>query len=188
MKAKSSIAESLTLSRLDQIKVLSDSRRYRIFEALARGPVSAKGLALRWDLKPASLHYHFRVLESAGLIRKVSERKARGTVEKLFEAVAARVHLAPGRDPAMQDASLTVKARAMEAGLDDVLRAETARSAGAAVELEVRRYIVRLSGARGKTIRVKLAELLEEFDGAQEPDGDEYRFTMALCRETQTEV
>ena len=187
MKTTKQSRDSLSLSRLDQVKVLSDSRRYKIFEALARTPMSAKALATQWGLEPASLHYHFGVLAKAGLIRKVSERKVRGTVEKVFEAVAKRVHFTPGASSG-KASSAAIASRAMEAGLDDVLSAEARRANGETALLEVRRYLLRITEQRAESFRIRLTLLLEEFESANEAAGDEYSVTLAVCQRALTEV
>ena len=81
-------ARSLTLSDLDQIKVLADPLRIRILEDLCTEERTTKQVALRLGEKPTKLYHHMEALERVGLIRLTRTRQNRGTIEKYYLAVA----------------------------------------------------------------------------------------------------
>jgi DNA-binding transcriptional ArsR family regulator len=83
--------------------------RRELLERL-REPCSAAGLAGQLDMPRQKLGYHLRVLEEAGLVRLVEERKRRGFVERVLVACAdtfildpALVHGADDRAGEAQD-------------------------------------------------------------------------------------
>lgn len=82
------IKESYTLRDLEQVKVLADTLRLRILEALCDKPKTTKKVAELLKEKPTKLYHHVEVLERMGLIQLVKTRRNRGTVEKYYRAVA----------------------------------------------------------------------------------------------------
>src|SRR5215510_13126289 len=81
-------ASSLTLSDLEQVKVLADPLRLRILEQLCLAERTTKQVAQRLGEKPTKLYHHVEALERVGLIRLTRTRQNRGTVEKYYLAVA----------------------------------------------------------------------------------------------------
>ena len=80
--------ESLTLTDLDQVKVLADPLRLRILEELCKEARTTKQVAQILGEKPTKLYHHVDALERVGLIRLTRTRQNRGTVEKYYLAVA----------------------------------------------------------------------------------------------------
>ena len=62
-------AGSLTLSDLDQVKVLADPLRIRILEEMCTAERTTKQVAQRLGEKPTKLYHHVEALERVGLIR-----------------------------------------------------------------------------------------------------------------------
>jgi len=84
--------EVLTLTDLEQVRVLADPLRLRILELLKRGePLTTKQVAERLGEKPTRLYHHVEALERIGVIRLVETRPNRGTTEKYYQAVARTV-------------------------------------------------------------------------------------------------
>src|SRR5215510_5963461 len=81
-------ASSLTLSDLEQVKVLADPLRLRILEQLCLAERTTKQVAQRLGEKPTKLYHHVEALERVGLIRLARTRQNRGTIEKYYLAVA----------------------------------------------------------------------------------------------------
>jgi DNA-binding transcriptional ArsR family regulator len=81
-------AESLTLSNLEQVKVLADPLRIRILEELCMEERTTKQVAQRLGEKPTKLYHHVEALDRVGLIRLTRTRQNRGTLEKYYMAVA----------------------------------------------------------------------------------------------------
>jgi DNA-binding transcriptional ArsR family regulator len=96
-------AGSLTLSDLDQVKVLADPLRIRILEELCKEERTTKQVAKLLGEKPTKLYHHVDALERVGLIRLARTRQNRGTMEKYYMAVArqfradSRISLATAR-------------------------------------------------------------------------------------------
>lgn len=77
----------MTLSDLDQLRVLADPLRVRILEALGEERTT-KQVAERIGEKPTKLYHHVEALEKVGLIRLRRTRRNRGTLEKYYQVVA----------------------------------------------------------------------------------------------------
>jgi DNA-binding transcriptional ArsR family regulator len=78
----------LTLTELEQIRVLADPLRVRIIEVLCRGEHTTKQVAEKLGEKPTKLYHHVEALERVGLIRQTRTRRNRGTLERYYLAVA----------------------------------------------------------------------------------------------------
>src|SRR5690606_12087338 len=82
---------SLIVRRAEELRLLADPKKLRIFEALREGPASAHELALRFGEKPTALYHHFARLERAGFIEVVEKRQRRGVVEKRYGAAVKQI-------------------------------------------------------------------------------------------------
>jgi DNA-binding transcriptional ArsR family regulator len=70
--------------------------RMRLVVTLARRQLTARQLnELLPDIPQATLYHHLGILTRAGLLRVVSERQVRGTVEKLYALVEENATLSP---------------------------------------------------------------------------------------------
>ncbi|MBK8229072.1 MAG: helix-turn-helix transcriptional regulator [Candidatus Eisenbacteria bacterium] len=81
-------AASLTLSDLEQVKVLADPLRIRILEEMCREERTTKQVAKLLGEKPTKLYHHVEALERVGLIRLTRTQQNRGTTEKYYLGVA----------------------------------------------------------------------------------------------------
>jgi DNA-binding transcriptional ArsR family regulator len=86
-------AESFTIRTPEQLRAVSDPLRQRLMGAFAE-PATVKQAAAKLGVPLGRLYHHVDQLEAAGLIRVVSERKRRATVERTFQAVARRLAVA----------------------------------------------------------------------------------------------
>jgi DNA-binding transcriptional ArsR family regulator len=88
------VPEVVTIDRPDQLKALGHPLRLRVLETLgsSEGPLTNRELALQLGVDPGHLHFHVRMLLSAGLIELANGGKRR---EKPYRAVARRVRVAP---------------------------------------------------------------------------------------------
>jgi DNA-binding transcriptional ArsR family regulator len=82
------IAERMTLSKLDQLRVIADPYRLNILRMLQAAPATTKMLADRIGDVPGKVHYHVRELERLGLIHLVHKQEKGGVVEKYYRAIA----------------------------------------------------------------------------------------------------
>ncbi|MFI5249695.1 MAG: ArsR/SmtB family transcription factor, partial [Gemmatimonadales bacterium] len=77
-----------TLVDLAQLRALANPRRLRILGALVGEPRTTKQVAELVGEKPTKLYHHVQAMERAQLVRLVSTRPKRGTVEKYYQATA----------------------------------------------------------------------------------------------------
>lgn len=78
----------LYLTKLDQLKSLSDPLRVEILHHLIEKPYSGQQLSQLLDVARSKIHYHLKDLEKNHLIYLVSESKRRNMTEKIYQAVA----------------------------------------------------------------------------------------------------
>jgi DNA-binding transcriptional ArsR family regulator len=86
--AKREQADSLTLTELEQVRVLADPLRMRVVEVLCRGERTTKQVAEELGEKPTKLYHHVEALEKVGIVRQTRTRRNRGTLERYYVAVA----------------------------------------------------------------------------------------------------
>lgn len=79
---------------VDRAAVLLKPLRIRLLQLLAE-PRSLAELAADTGETPQKLHYHVKVLEGAGLVDKVDERRSGPMIESLYQASARSYWLAP---------------------------------------------------------------------------------------------
>lgn len=81
----------LTLTDVEQLKVIGDPFRLRMVELMAGDPArawTAKELAEALDVKQTKLYHHLALLEEHGFIRIAETRLVSGIVEKRYRAAA----------------------------------------------------------------------------------------------------
>jgi DNA-binding transcriptional ArsR family regulator len=71
----------------DRLRAALTPLRRRLLERL-RTPASATQLAVELEIPRQKLNYHLRILERAGLVELVEERKRRGCTERILRATA----------------------------------------------------------------------------------------------------
>jgi DNA-binding transcriptional ArsR family regulator len=82
-----------TIERPDQLKALGHPLRLRVLELLADSqPLTNRELASQLGIDPGHLHFHVRMLLSAGLIELADSGRGR---EKPYRAVAQQLHISP---------------------------------------------------------------------------------------------
>ncbi|MFQ5510673.1 MAG: ArsR/SmtB family transcription factor [Candidatus Krumholzibacteriia bacterium] len=117
-----------------QRRALSSPIRLEVIgQFTSRGGMSIADVAERMGRTPASLYYHFRVLENVGLLHKVGSRPGVKRNETLYEPVASRIEFPAGRSQA--DVLGAVKAmssafRMAERDLEDAIRTRSGRRSG----------------------------------------------------------
>ena len=78
----------LTLTDLDQVRVLADPLRVRVIGLLCEKERTTKQVAEELGEKPTKLYHHVEALEKVGLIRQTRTRRNRGTLERYYLAIA----------------------------------------------------------------------------------------------------
>jgi DNA-binding transcriptional ArsR family regulator len=179
------------MTSLEQIKVVADPLRVSILEELVLEARTTKQVAEILGEKPTRLYHHMDALAEAGLIRLVSTRQVRGTVEKYYQAVARAFRADPAifsqtgesdeQSAALADVATTVLERTTEEVRALVLSGfdPTSEEDGILSYLEVR-----ASEAEIHEINEKLMAILKDLeenccDG--EPSDDDRRFRLSLA-------
>jgi len=80
--------ESMTLTSLEQVRVISHPWRMQIIQLLRGEPKSVKEVAGAMGKSPKQLYYHVNLLEQQGIIRVVATRLVSGIVERQYQACA----------------------------------------------------------------------------------------------------
>lgn len=84
----------LLVDRVDQAAALLKPLRLEVLRRLAE-PRSCPELARALGESTQKINYHVRVLEEAGLVERVAERRVRGLVEGVYRARAGSYWLSP---------------------------------------------------------------------------------------------
>lgn len=82
------IAARMTMTSLDQLRVIADPYRLNILRILRGRAATVKMLADQLGDVPGKVHYHVRELERLGFIRLVSKQEKGGVIEKYYRVVA----------------------------------------------------------------------------------------------------
>jgi len=155
---------------LNQIRVLADPLRLRILGAMAREPRTTKQVAELLGENHTRLYHHVQAMERVKLIRLVETRAKRGTVEKYYQAAAARFDA--GISTFSGAASTEEKLASLQALINAILDA-TRRDVllhvqpGGPVQTEqgsllATRLVYRGSPKRAQAIQRRIGRLLEQ--------------------------
>lgn len=193
-------AQQMVISDLDTLKVLSDSFRKAILEAIhhAGQPLTVKQIAAALEVDASKLYYHMRLLEQHELVFVAETRVISGIIEKQYQISAIQfiVHgslLTPG-DPASYDDVVSLM---LEEARREILASQAAGllppPAADQPPADLRPYTLRKSigrfanQAQAEAFVARLLDLLNEFaagpdDAAQSfPDeAQRYSFLFAL--------
>ena len=167
---------ALPLVRPDQFRAIGDATRMRILGRLAQGPASIQELAMALDAPKGTIGHHVGVLESAGLIHVVEERRVRAVTEKRYGRVAKAFRMGDQGDvpPGAGESLLSLPLR------HAIEEATTGRGRGSPSTSVIVR--ARMSAARARRFVRLIEELAEEF---ADPDaagqhGETYGFVAAV--------
>jgi DNA-binding transcriptional ArsR family regulator len=121
------VKQTLVLTRLEQLRALSDPLRFKMLEALIGAEHSATSLAAALEVPTTRLYHHLELLLEAGLVEVAREVKRRGGEERVFRAAARQLTLSAdllklNPDPLQSKESLVALARSvLGAGLDELI-------------------------------------------------------------------
>lgn len=176
-------ARSLTLSDLDQVRVLADPLRLRILGELCTAERTTKQVAERLGEKPTKLYHHMEALERVGLIRLSRTRQNRGTMEKYYIAVARqfRAELSTADDS---------KGNAVETMISTMFDRTASELHGlisqgqgqqGIEEKGVLSYLeIRTTASQGRRIQSQLTKLINSLEEDKSRGGKRYRLTLAF--------
>jgi DNA-binding transcriptional ArsR family regulator len=120
--------DSVSLDSPERLRALSSPMRRAFVDTLSTmGPASVREIAARMGKSAATLYYHLRQLEDAGVVREIAERPTGKRPEKVYELVSDhfRVEAPPTDDAWRGEArrhirdSLRTLERSLGAYLDD---------------------------------------------------------------------
>jgi len=97
--------EAMTLTRPDQFRAIGDSTRMRILGLLAQTDATIQELARSLRMPKGTVSHHVGVLEDAGLIRVVEERRVRAVTERRYARVAPMFRLGDSDSDTLTDPS-----------------------------------------------------------------------------------
>ena len=170
-------ASTYMVKNIDELRALLDRKRVVILRQLSEEPLTVKQIADRMGLVPASVHYHVKVLERAGLVSLVEIREKSGILEKYYRAIAREFQVDPslGNEPEAPGLALDALMRDMRSS------GEYLRQLGDADPLiNVQLVSVNLSREAAARFAGRLHELAQEFGEAEEPEALE-AYSIALA-------
>jgi len=163
-------SRELVLAEPFQLKAIAHPIRTRLLNALEATPASAKQLSESLGLTHGNVGHHLKVLERAGLIEVVEERKVRALTERIFAPTYDRLRIEVG-----------------EGGLDKLhfLFEQAGREAAPQTEQpfddQGRLYSVQMSQEQAAEFAERLIALGDEFAAAK-GDGPTWGFAGAVYR------
>jgi DNA-binding transcriptional ArsR family regulator len=172
---------------------LLDPTRQRLLEHL-REPDSATGLARRLRLPRQRLNYHLKVLEGAGLVELVEERRKGNCIERVVRATArafiispeALGALGPSADTAADRLSSAYLVAAAGRTIRDVAvleeraRKEGKRIATLTLETEVRFADAESRARFAEELAEALARVAAKYHDERSPGGRRFRLLAAV--------
>ncbi len=172
---------------------LLDPTRQRLLEHL-REPDSAAGLARRLRLPRQRLNYHLKVLEGAGLVELVEERRKGNCIERVVRATArafiispeALGALGPSADTAADRLSSAYLVAAAGRTIRDVAvleeraRKEGKRIATLTLETEVRFADAESRARFAEELAEALARVAAKYHDERSPGGRRFRLLAAV--------
>ncbi len=87
--------EMLTVTTLEQLKIISDPQRLEIMEAVVTEAHTVKQIADMLGKPATKLYYHMAALEGAGFVTVVETRIKSGIVEKYYRTTAQQIKVDP---------------------------------------------------------------------------------------------
>jgi DNA-binding transcriptional ArsR family regulator len=175
--------ETFVISDLETLKVVSDPLRVQILELTLDQALTVKQIAQATDLTPSRLYYHINLLEKHGLLEVASTRLVSGIVEKSYRCVAQHIKVekelffsSPEGAESLAQAFTTVL-DATKADIQKSIQAGLIGPGQPAGERQARmsRSLASLTPAGVQALYQRLAELVDEFDARDEPDGEDAR-------------
>lgn len=195
---------SFVVRNLAQARLLSDPFRLRLLDTFLTDPRTIKEASAALGEPISRLYRHVHALTDAGLLRIVSSRQVRGTIEKRYQAIAGRFEVEPSLfDSKTRGASRRRKADSgtpallLERAIDEI-NAVTARPEAASVGTRKRgssrgpsdeqapivvRAQIRSSAKEIAKVRKRLLHLLEQLQSVPEGNGpsESEEWALTLC-------
>lgn len=150
-----------------ELKAIAHPLRTRMLGVLEREPASAKRLAERLGMSHGRIGHHLKVLETAGLVAVVEERKVRAMTERIYAPTFTRLRVQ--LEDGAGELRFFFEQAAREAAGDEQPFADLRRL-----------HMVRLPRSRAAEFAQRLTILAEEFAAAAEEDGEVFGMAQAV--------
>jgi DNA-binding transcriptional ArsR family regulator len=185
-------AEQMTVSTLEQLKVISDPQRLEILEAVVQDARTVKQIADFLGKPATKLYYHMSALEGAGFVTVVETRIKSGIVEKYYRTVAQSIkvdhQLLKNRSGKGGDAIDTMIATIFDSTADEIRRSIAAglfKWPSASEEhpqnVVMGRSLINIPEEQVPRFVAKLTKLYDEFSNSDYPGAAaNYAFVVAF--------
>jgi DNA-binding transcriptional ArsR family regulator len=173
-------ADTLTITNLETVKVLSDPLRLQILEQMLEQPVTVKQLAAELKIPQTKLYYHINTLEEHGLVRVVSTRVVSGIIEKQYWVTAHNISIdktlfaAPGGKGISDEVNSLLQTmfdsvrvdlnKSVEAGLVDISKVSDPDSGHEPKQLVLVRSLAQVPEDKVEELYKKMNDVIKEFD------------------------
>lgn len=168
--------ESMALTTPEQFRAIGDGTRMRILGRLAQSTATILELARALGMAKGTVGHHVNVLQDAGLVRVVEERRVRAVVERRYGRVAPRFRIDEGSDaraksdtpPRMIPLRHALEEATEAAGPDDPTISVLVRAA--------------MSPERARRFAELVERLADEFGESSATTGETFGFAAAIYR------
>jgi len=168
----------------EQIKILSTERqikayvhpaRMNIVDLLAEKKQTISEVAKKFDVHPATITHHFKLLKKVGLIKLVEKRDTGRNIEKYYRAVALNfeVKLRKDRPVNKKALGLSILRNSLSTAIKDV-RDEDSKPVIALMES------ARVKSKDVPKFQKKLMSLIKEFRSFDSASGDAYTLSVGF--------
>ena len=149
--------------------------RMKVLNFLAGERLTISQTAERLRVHPANITHHFRLLQSAGLIRLVEERDIGRVVEKYYQAVAPLFDIRPpeGSVKSVNKKGLSFLRDDLSASIN-LLKADDSEEVFGQIER------ARIDGKTFRVFAKRLRSLIEEFEMIACEHGTTYALNLSL--------
>jgi len=149
--------------------------RMKILNFLTRERLTISQTAERLKVHPANITHHFRVLQSAGLIRLVEERDIGRVIEKYYEAVATLFNIRPpeGSVKSVHKKGLSFLRNDLSASIE-LLKADDSEDVYGQI------WTTRIDARTFLSFARRLRGLIEEFENTKCKNGTTYALNLSL--------
>ena len=177
---ESSSDAMITISDLETLKVISDPLRLKIFRKIGSFNLSGelctvKQVSDEIGLPAARLYYHFKLLESHGLLEVAETHVVSGIVEKRYRVPAIRISIADellDRE-GQQNTFYPVFAEVINEMLDDLRQALQSRKTEKITgNFTLTQHALKLPPNRVDTLSMKMEEFLKTLEKELQADAD----------------
>lgn len=169
---KQSLPDELVLSSPSQWRAIASSVRLQMVDLLRMlGPCAVPRLAEALDRPADGLYHHVRILERAGIVKKVGAERVGPRLQAVYSIAAKDVRLPVGRSDAKSARQLSrVTAsvfRTADRGVAAALRAGGIQQTGPERNLWCRIHTGRVDAKRLARLNALLKEIEEEIDAGR---------------------